>query len=79
MKESEVTNNKNTHAYMQSEANVMFMQMQANKGINTFGERDITSIMKDFKQLYEGEMSGKPVVIPIKPYELKYEESIQAL
>ena len=36
MKESEVMNNTNTHAYMQAEVNVMFTRMHAKKGIKLF-------------------------------------------
>ena len=56
-KESEVMNNKNTHAYMQAAVNVMFTYMNAKKGINIFYERCISAMIKQFKLLDEGEMT----------------------
>ena len=53
MKEYDIMNNTNTHAYMQKEVNVMFMQMYANKGIMLFCERDIAGTIKEFKKLDE--------------------------
>ena len=70
MKESEVTNNKNTHAYMQTAVNVMFRKMYAKKIINMFGERYIAAMIKEFKTLYEGEMPRNPLVVPLNPDEL---------
>ena len=72
MKESEVRNNTNTHAYMQAEVNVLFMHMNTKKGIKQFGERDIAATIKEFKQLYEGTIPGKTMVIPLNPDELTY-------
>ena len=46
MKESNVINNTNTHAYMQAAVNVVFMHIHANKGIKLFGERAIVSMIK---------------------------------
>ena len=43
MKESEVANNINTHAYMKAAANVMFTQIHAWKIIKLFGERGIAA------------------------------------
>ena len=39
-------NNTNTYAYMQAELNMMFMWMHANKGINIFGKRAISEMIK---------------------------------
>ena len=46
IKESKVMNNTNTHAYLQAEVNVMFMQMHTKKGINFFGEMLIAKMIK---------------------------------
>ena len=46
MKESEVVNNINTHALMQSVVNMMFRKIHAKKGIKLFGERSIAEMIK---------------------------------
>ena len=70
MKESEMMNNTNKHAYMEAEVNVMFTQMHANKGIRLFGERDIAAMIKELKPLYEWVMPANPVVFPLNPNEV---------
>ena len=45
-KESEMMNNKNTHAYMQAAVNVIFTQMHENKGITLFCERTMAVMIK---------------------------------
>ena len=72
-------NNTDTHAYMQAAVNVMFTQMYANKEINMFGERDVSEMIKQFKQLDEGEIQEKPVVITLNPEEITYPERRQEL
>ena len=42
-------NNKNTHACMQTEANVMFVQIHSRKGTEFFGESNISAMMKTQK------------------------------
>ena len=79
MKESKVMNNKNTHAYMQAAVKMMFTHMHAKKGIKLFGESDISAMIKEFKQLDEGDMPIKPVVIPLNPDKLTDEERRQKL
>ena len=46
MKESEIMNNTNKHAYIEADVNVMFTQLHANKGTKLFGKRDITEMIK---------------------------------
>ena len=60
-------NNTNTHEYMQSAVNVMFMQMHSKERIKLFVEMFIATMIKEFKQLHEGAMSVKPVVILLNP------------
>ena len=64
MKEFEVMNNKNTHAYMQAEVNMLFTHMHAKKRVKLFGERDISALIKEPKQLDEGDILGKKMAIP---------------
>ena len=52
IKEYETINNINIHAYMNTVANVMFMQIHSKKGIKLFGEREILEMIKQLKQLY---------------------------
>ena len=59
--------------------NVLFTKMYAKKGINLFGERDTAEIIKELKQLYEGEMPGNPVVIPLNHDKIEYSEMRQSL
>ena len=71
-------NNTNTHAYIQAAVNVLFTQMHTKKGIKLFCDRDISAMIKEFKQLDEGAMPGNLVVIPLNPDELTDAESRQA-
>ena len=61
-------NNKNTHANMQLAVNVVFTQIHAKKGITVFSERGIVVMIKEFRQLDEGAIPGKPVVFPLNHY-----------
>ena len=45
IKESEVKNNTDTHAYMKAALNMMFTQMHTKKGINISGKRDIDAMI----------------------------------
>ena len=57
----------------------MFNQIHEIKGINLFGERSIAAMMKEFKQLYEGTIPGKSLVVQLNPDELIDAENSQAL
>ena len=57
----------------------MFNQIHEIKGINLFGERSIAAMMKELKQLYEGAIPGKSLVVQLNPYELIDAENSQAL
>ena len=43
----------------------MFTQMSAHKGIKLFGEKAISAMFKELKQLNDGVVPGKPVIEPI--------------
>ena len=64
---------------MQAEANILFTQIHTQKGIKLFCERDIFTMIKEFKKLDEGEMQVNPVVITLNPDERIYAKSRQAL
>ena len=51
--------------YYSKACDVMFTQMNAKKGIKLFGERAIAAMFKEFKQMDQGPMPGKPVFAPI--------------
>ena len=53
----------------------MFIQMSAKEGIKQLGEKAIAAMVKELKQLNNGAMKGKPVVVPINPSKLtKFEK-----
>ena len=56
--------NEDVYKHQSLSLKVMFTQMNANKGINLFGERAIANIFREYKQLYDGPMPGKPLVAP---------------
>ena len=43
----------------------MFTQRSAKEGIQQFGEKAIATMVKELKQLNNGAMKGKLVVVPI--------------
>ena len=43
----------------------MFTQMSAKEGIKQFDEKTIAAMVKELKQLNNGAMRGKPVVVPV--------------
>ena len=57
----------------------VFTQMSATQGIKKHGERAIAAIFKELKQLNDGVMPGKPVIVPIPFEELTDEDVRQAL
>ena len=58
---------------------VMFAQMSARKGIKMFGEEAIAALMKEYSQLDQGAMKGKPVICPIDPDKLDSEQKRRAM
>ena len=66
--------------YMQIVTRVLFMQqMSAKKGIDEFGKRAIAALFKEFKQLNDGPMPGKPVIEPINYDKLTKDMKEQAM
>lgn len=58
---------------------VLLTQMHASRGIKLFGERAVAALIKEFKQLVDGAMEGKPVVAPIEPCDITPEMKRKAL
>ena len=49
-------------------------QMNARKGIKEFGQRAISTMIKEFQQLDQGAFPGKPVVMPVDANMIIWEE-----
>ena len=49
------------------------------KGIDVHGEDAIAALFKEFKQLNNGAVEGKPVIQPINPNDITAEERKRAL
>ena len=84
-----VTNGKKVNAnpnewvdpttYMKTALDIIFMQMTANAGINKFGKPVVAAMIKEFTQLNEGAVPGKPVVVPTDARTLTDVEKEKAL
>ena len=72
-------NNENKSEILQRANRVMFTQMQAKEIIKRFGERAVAVLIKEFKQLNDGDIPVKPVFFPIHLKELTEEEKRQSL
>ena len=59
--------------------NVIFTQMSANAGFKKYGEAVVAAMVKEFTQLNEGAVPGKPVVVPIDATTLTDSEKKKAL
>ena len=58
---------------------VIFTQMNANAGFKKYGPRAIAAMIKEYTQLNEGAVPGKPVVAPVDASSLTNLEKSQAL
>ena len=58
---------------------VMFTQMLASRGIKLFGEKAVSAIFKEVKQLNDGILPGNPVIVPIDIESLTEEDKRKAL
>ena len=72
LKNNNITEKKDS--YFHKAIGVMFTQISAKEGIKQFGERAIATMVKELKQLNNGAMKGKPVVVPIDPSKLTKSE-----
>ena len=75
-KESE---RNNVHNYLKISSEVMFVQMSAKKGIKQFGERAVAAMIKEYRQIDNGPMPGKPVVEAVDVRTLSMEQRRSAL
>ena len=58
---------------------ICFAQMSAAKGIKEIGERAVSAMLREFAQLVEGAVEGKPAVDEISPEYLTTENKKRAL
>ena len=58
---------------------ILAQQMSTEKGIKKFGERAVAALIKEFSQLNNGAVPGKPVIEPIDASTLTAEEKAMAL
>ena len=70
---------KEEYTYMKTALDVVFTQMTANAGIKKFGEPAVAAMIKEFSQLNEGAVPGKPVVVPTDARTLTVMEKQKAL
>jgi hypothetical protein len=71
--------NQDMDSYMSLATKVMFTQMNTKEGIKRFGERAIAAMYKEYKQIDEGPIPGKPVFGVFNSTKLSWEEKKQAL
>ena len=67
------------HTYMQLVTDIIFTQMSANKGFKKYEQLAIAAIIKEFTQLNNGTVPGKPVVRPVNVLTLTPLEKHEAL
>ena len=68
-----------TESFMKVATDFMFTQMSAKTGIKKFGEKAVSAMVKQYKQIYKDPMEGKPGVTPIYPDMISYQENRKAL
>ena len=66
-------------AMIRKTIHVLLTQVSAVKGFKMFGERAVAAMVKELKQLNDGAMPGKPVVVPQDPDVLTEDEKESAL
>ena len=79
----------NAPSYLQRAVEVIFTQLEddeqkfkdmpASKGMKLFGERAVAACIKEFSQLSNGVVPGKPVIQPVNLKDVTREERLQAL
>ena len=65
------------HSFMEAATKVMFTQMNAYKGIKMFGERAISALIKEYKQLNDKKVMGR--TYPSKLLELQKRRALQVI
>ena len=76
-KKNNITERKDS--YFHKAIGVMFTQISEKEGIKQFDEKAIAAMVKELKQLNNGAMKGKAVVVPIDPSKLTKFEKRAAL
>ena len=71
---------QNAHrSYIEIACDIIFTQMTVNAGFKKFGEPAFAAMIKEFTQINEEAVPGKPVVIPTDESMLTNEEKPKAL
>ena len=68
LKKNNITEKKDL--YFHKAIGIMFTQISAKESIKKFNEKAISAMVRELKQLNNGLMKGKPVVVPIDPSKL---------
>ena len=66
-------------SYMKLACDVVFTQMTAKRGFKEYGAKAVAAMVKEFTQLNEGAVPGKPVVVPTDSNSLTSTEKKKAL
>ena len=53
--------------------------MSAKEGINKFGDRSVTAMLREYKKIDKGTVEGKPVTTPIDTDMLYYKDKRKAI
>ena len=64
---------------MKVATNFMFTQMSTKVGIKKFGETLMADVVKEYRKIVKGTTEGKPVVTPIVPNALSFEDKMKTL
>ena len=67
------------HDYYDVAVKVIFTQMSARKGLKLHPEESFAALVKEYRQMDEGPMPGKPVFEPVYAHDLTDEQKRQAL
>ena len=70
---------KDIDTYISLANDVMFTQISAKNGTKQFGERAVADMSKEYQQLNDGPIPGKPVFGPINIEELRIGDSNKSL
>ena len=79
IKEVQDASGDDVKSYMKLACDVIFTQMTAKKGFKKHGAKAFAAMIKEFTQLNEGAVPGKPVVIPTDSSSLTATEKRKAL
>ena len=74
MKENKKEEQERLKCAYKKAVKVIFTQVSGKEGIKRWGEKAIAAIIKELKQLQDGAMSGRPIIEPVDPSILTFED-----